>query len=105
MNSNLTELCNYFPDHLKLDQHNNILIVVQSYISGWLLAVGRALLLAQEISKFPSECMRADRMSAYYSSFDASSIQDAIRYEYENGLKVIEKESIPGKRFAFFQDV
>jgi len=44
-------------------------------------------------------------MSAYYSSFDASSIQDAIRYEYENGLKVIEKESIPGKRFAFFQDV
>lgn len=60
------------------------------------LALGRAVLLAQEIAKFPVECLRADRDSAYYSSYNASSFEDALRFEHRKGIAVIESESRKG---------
>ena len=55
--------------------------------------------LARELIRFPQLCMRADRESAY-RSFDMS-FDEAMRAEFENGLKVIEKEARVGaKRFA-----
>lgn len=68
-------------------------------VSSWfiLLAVGRALLLAQEIAKFPQECLNADRASAYYAAFNAKSMEDALHNELESGMKVIGSESIEGE--------
>lgn len=37
------------------------------------LALQAALQLAEEISSFPQQCLRADRSSAIYSSYDAPS--------------------------------
>ncbi|XP_042858635.1 mevalonyl-coenzyme A hydratase sidH-like [Penaeus japonicus] len=59
-------------------------------------AVGQAVNLAQSLVKFPQECLRADRKSALYATFSASSLRDALRYEHENGVPVIMKESIHG---------
>ncbi|XP_027207010.2 enoyl-CoA hydratase EchA19 [Penaeus vannamei] len=59
-------------------------------------AVGQAVNLAQSLVKFPQECLRADRQSALYATFSASSMQDALRYEHENGIPVIMKESVHG---------
>mgnify|MGYP001793016393 CR=1 FL=1 len=59
-------------------------------------AVGRALLLAQEIAKFPQQCMRADRQSAYHAAFNSKNINEALKYEFERGIKVIEEESVQG---------
>ena len=59
-------------------------------------AVEEAIKLAEELCKFPQECLRADRRSAYYSTYDAQSIHDALKYEYNNGIGVVAKESIKG---------
>lgn len=40
--------------------------------------------------------MNADRSSAYYSTYDAKSIDDALQREFSQGIKVITEESIPG---------
>ncbi|XP_064606796.1 short-chain-enoyl-CoA hydratase-like isoform X2 [Liolophura sinensis] len=64
-------------------------------------ALGSAILLANSLVKFPQECMNADRRSAYYSCYEAKSVQDALQHEYIDGVKVLTKESIPGaKTFA-----
>ncbi|KAJ5574443.1 hypothetical protein N7450_008342 [Penicillium hetheringtonii] len=55
-----------------------------------------ALDLAKQIISFPELCMNTDRRSCYYSAFDASSFEDAMSYEFENGSKVISKEAIIG---------
>ena len=57
-----------------------------------------AIKLAEEIAKFPQECMNLDRRSAYYSTYEANSIEDALKFELENGIKVVEQESIPGAK-------
>lgn len=55
--------------------------------------------LAKEISKFPQECLRADRLSVYYGL--GKSWREAMKYEFERGKPIIEKESIQGaKKFA-----
>lgn len=59
-------------------------------------ALGQAYELAASIAKFPQECLKADRLSTYYTTFDAKSLEDALLYEYENGKSVIAKESIKG---------
>ncbi|XP_062985837.1 enoyl-CoA hydratase EchA19-like isoform X2 [Elgaria multicarinata webbii] len=59
-------------------------------------ALQRAIELAEQISAFPQQCMRADRNSAYYGAFDTSSLTEAMQFEYDTGLRVILKESIPG---------
>jgi hypothetical protein len=45
--------------------------------------------------------LRADRRSAYYATYDANSISDALKYEFENGKDIVAKESIKGaKKFV-----
>jgi enoyl-CoA hydratase len=55
--------------------------------------------LAREIARFPQECVRADRASAYRQH--GLSLRDAMRQEYEGGLAALGKEGVAGAtRFA-----
>ncbi|XP_041924009.1 probable enoyl-CoA hydratase [Alosa sapidissima] len=55
-----------------------------------------AMELAEQISSFPQQCLRADRASAYHAAFDAASFTDAMQYEMDHGLPVIRAESVAG---------
>ena len=44
--------------------------------------------------------MNTDRESAYYAAYKASSIDDALEHEYENGIQVIMEESIAGRYYT-----
>ncbi|XP_040209622.1 carnitinyl-CoA dehydratase-like isoform X1 [Rana temporaria] len=57
-----------------------------------------AIELAEQISSFPQKCMRADRASAYYSTFDAANFTDAMQYEFDKGANVLAEESVAGAR-------
>lgn len=61
-------------------------------------AIGQAVKLAQELLKFPQECMLADRASMYNAAFNAKSLQEALQFEHDNGCPVIIKESVPGAK-------
>lgn len=61
-------------------------------------ALGEATKLAQTISNFPQECLLRDRQSAFNSCFDAASLEEAFKFEYNNGLAVIAKESVAGNQ-------
>nr|WP_255425019.1 crotonase/enoyl-CoA hydratase family protein [Corallococcus sp. AB049A] len=55
--------------------------------------------LAAQIAAFPQACMKADRASAYAQGDLA--FEDAMRQEFQGGVKVLHSESIPGAtRFA-----
>ena len=55
--------------------------------------------LAREIARFPQECVRADRASAYRQH--GLSLRDAMRQEYQGGLEALRREGIAGAtRFA-----
>lgn len=43
-------------------------------------------------------CLQADRNSAYYATYSATSLEDALRYENENGKQVLELV-----HFTYFQ--
>ncbi|CAI9739597.1 probable enoyl-CoA hydratase [Octopus vulgaris] len=60
------------------------------------LAIGQATQLALSISRYPQVCLQADRRSAYYSCYDATSRQEALQYEFLNGRDVLTVESIKG---------
>ncbi|XP_028290635.1 uncharacterized protein LOC114454391 [Gouania willdenowi] len=55
-----------------------------------------ALELAEQISSFPQQCLRADRSSAIYSCYDAQSFTQAMQYEVDHGAPVIEAEAVAG---------
>lgn len=55
-----------------------------------------AIELAKEILQFPYDCMNTDRLSAYYSL--SHSVDESLKYEYEQGRKLIERESVPGAK-------
>ncbi|XP_029979771.1 uncharacterized protein LOC115411696 [Sphaeramia orbicularis] len=59
-------------------------------------ALQAALQLAEQISSFPQQCLRADRSSAMYSCYDAPSFIQAMQYEIDNGIPVIQSESVAG---------
>ncbi|KAM6976867.1 enoyl-CoA hydratase EchA19 [Aplochiton taeniatus] len=59
-------------------------------------ALDMALELADQISSFPQQCLRADRSSAFYSAFDAPTFQQAMQFEMSGGVSVIQSESVPG---------
>lgn len=64
-------------------------------------AVEEATRIAEQLLKFPYGCMLADRASCYYAAYEASGFEDALKYEFENGVKVLETESFKGAaRFA-----
>ncbi|KAM6971618.1 enoyl-CoA hydratase EchA19 isoform 1-T2 [Tautogolabrus adspersus] len=55
-----------------------------------------ALQLAEEISSFPQQCLRADRSSAMYSCYNAPSFTQAMQYEIDHGVPVIQAEAVAG---------
>lgn len=59
-------------------------------------ALDEATRLAESLLEFPQACMNVDRASCYYTAYNASSFEDALRNEYETGVKVICKESVQG---------
>ncbi|XP_058878663.1 uncharacterized protein zgc:101569 isoform X6 [Acipenser ruthenus] len=59
-------------------------------------AFQHAMELAEQISTFPQQCLRADRLSAYHSTFDASSFSEAMQFEFDHSKHVILKEAVPG---------
>ncbi|XP_054863172.1 enoyl-CoA hydratase EchA19 [Amphiprion ocellaris] len=64
-------------------------------------ALQAALELAEQISSFPQQCLRADRSSAMYSCYDAASFTQAMQFEIDHGMPVISAESIPwAKKFT-----
>eukprot|EP00049_Salpingoeca_infusionum_P015358 m.298043 g.298043 ORF g.298043 m.298043 type:complete len:293 (+) comp15860_c0_seq1:145-1023(+) len=52
--------------------------------------------LAQTIAQHPQQCLRRDISSCYYSTYSASSLHDALDYEFRNGIPVVDMESIAG---------
>jgi len=55
--------------------------------------------LAREIARFPQECVRADRASAWRQH--GLPLREAMRQEYEGGLAALRREGIAGAgRFA-----
>ena len=63
-----------------------------------------AIQLAHSLLRFPQQCMNADRLSTYNAAYNATSLKDAMKYEYENGIKVLQEESIPGECMCMMSD-
>jgi enoyl-CoA hydratase len=63
-------------------------------------ALSAALELARQLGRFPQNCLRSDRLSAY-EQWDLS-LEKALRNEFERGLAVIaSRETVEGAtRFA-----
>jgi enoyl-CoA hydratase/carnithine racemase len=59
-------------------------------------ALAEATKIAKQLLAFPQACMNTDRASCYYSAYNATSFQDALGHEYDNGIKVITTESVKG---------
>lgn len=59
-------------------------------------ALAQATQIAKQLLTFPQGCMNVDRTNCYYSAYNASSFEDALDNEFENGVKVITKESVAG---------
>lgn len=84
--SNKVLACHYFssrqsrfpPSPVKEPTTNQPLLLISRFHGFHLLpfsALQAALQLAEEISSFPQQCLRADRSSAFYSSYDAPSFK------------------------------
>ena len=64
-------------------------------------ALEEAVFIARELLDFPQGCMNGDRASAYHAAYGARSFEDALSFEFVNGVKAINTESISGaRRFA-----
>ncbi|KAJ4253323.1 hypothetical protein NW762_010478 [Fusarium torreyae] len=59
-------------------------------------ALEEATKMARQLLTFPQECMNVDRSNCYYSAYNAASFEDALRNEFEHGVKVITTESVKG---------
>ena len=82
--------------------------VLHTHTQDLLIVLGtsleEAIKLADQIVTFPQLCLRADRNSAYHSTFHPQSqssqetnwLKEALDYEFGNGFGVVAKESIKG---------
>ncbi|GBN74194.1 putative enoyl-CoA hydratase, mitochondrial [Araneus ventricosus] len=77
---------------------------IASKITACGTGLGNAINLANCLCKFPQESLRTDRMSAYRSTYDLHSLEEALRLEYENACSIITSESIKGAA-SFMQGV
>jgi enoyl-CoA hydratase/carnithine racemase len=59
-------------------------------------ALDAALELARDMARFPQQCLRADLSSMHHAAYDTTSLEDALRYEFSGGSKVIQEESVEG---------
>ncbi|GAP86781.1 putative enoyl- hydratase [Rosellinia necatrix] len=73
---------------------------LQMGLANRVVAKGRALAeataLARSLLAFPQACLNADRDGCYYAAYDAASFEDALRREFDEGVKVIAAESVQG---------
>jgi enoyl-CoA hydratase/carnithine racemase len=65
-------------------------------------ALEEATAIANQLLSFPQLCMNLDRDSCYYSTYNATSFEDAMQNEFDHGIEVINVESIKGA--AMFHD-
>lgn len=57
--------------------------------------------MATSLTKFPQKCLNADRISTYNCAFGSKSLEESLKFELENGAKVILEESVEGaKKFV-----
>lgn len=64
-------------------------------------ALDEATRIACQLLAFPQACMNADRASCYYSAYGATSFEDALKNEYDNGIGVLDSEVLSGaSRFS-----
>ncbi|KAK1722728.1 hypothetical protein CaCOL14_000066 [Colletotrichum acutatum] len=61
-------------------------------------ALAEATNIARQLLAFPQACMNTDRTSCYYSTYNASSFEDALSNEFDQGIKVINIESVRGAK-------
>lgn len=59
-------------------------------------SLSAAIQLANDLLRFPYECMNADRLSAHFAV--SNTVDASLENEYECGRKLIESESIPGAK-------
>ncbi|TQS31492.1 hypothetical protein Golomagni_08222 [Golovinomyces magnicellulatus] len=59
-------------------------------------ALEEAMNLARSLLKFPPKCMQADLVSAHYTAYEATGLGDALRFEFENAIHVVQSESVNG---------
>lgn len=59
-------------------------------------ALAEATKIAKQLLAFPQACMNVDRANCYYSVYNATSFEDALRNEFDHGVKVVTKESVKG---------
>ncbi|KZL84405.1 enoyl- hydratase [Colletotrichum incanum] len=59
-------------------------------------ALEEAIKIAEQLLTFPQACMNTDRASCYYSAYNATSFEDALQNEFDQGTQVISTESVRG---------
>lgn len=59
-------------------------------------ALEEATQIARQLLLFPQACMNIDRENCYYSVYNAKSFEDALSREFDEGSKVVTKETIAG---------
>lgn len=59
-------------------------------------SLDEAMKIAQQLLKFPWLCMNADRLSCYHAAFDAKSMEEALKFEFDNGLAALKNEGVAG---------
>jgi enoyl-CoA hydratase/carnithine racemase len=59
-------------------------------------ALEEAQSIAETLIQFPQACMNADRESCYYAAYNAKLFEDALSHEFDEGIKVIDTESVAG---------
>jgi enoyl-CoA hydratase/carnithine racemase len=59
-------------------------------------ALQEAMRIAEQLVRFPQGCMNVDRASCYYAAYNATSFEDALSHEFDEGIQVIDTESVAG---------
>ena len=59
-------------------------------------SLDEAMKIAHQLLKFPWACMNADRLSCYNAAFQAQSMEEALKFEFDNGLAVLKAEGVAG---------
>lgn len=63
-------------------------------------ALDEAIVLAKQLLRFPQLCLNVDRASTYYACYRAESLEDALRYEYTNGITATSEGVAGAGRFS-----
>jgi enoyl-CoA hydratase/carnithine racemase len=59
-------------------------------------ALDEAMKIAEQLIRFPQNCMNVDRESCYFAKYEATSFEDAMAHEFDHGITVIDAESVKG---------